>query len=98
MTDFERVSALLSAARWIFAKTMPDNPHDYTLRKDWNDDDFVFVVQYIRQHGYQGKFGGRTYTYLDAGGHYHWTMGAPINKDDGTPCTILINRKPGSAQ
>ena len=95
MTDFERVSALLAAQNWVFAKTMPDNPHEYTVRKNWkSDDDFVFVVQYIRQHGYPGKFGGKTYTYLDAGGHFYWTMGAPINKADGSPLTIIINRKP----
>lgn len=98
MNDFDRVSALLAAAEWIFAKTMPQNPHEYTLRRDWDDDDFVFVVEYIRKHGYPGSFGGRTYIYLDAGDHFHWTMGAPINNADGTPCTILINRKPLTAQ
>lgn len=99
MTDFQRVSAFLAAQNWVFAKTMPHNPHEYTVRKNWaSDDDFVFVVQYIRQHGYTGQFEGRTYTYLDVNGHFYWTMGAPINKPDGSPLTIIINRKPLSAK
>lgn len=99
MTDFQRVSALLAAQNWVFAKTMSHNPHEYTVRKNWkSDDDFVFVVQYIRDNGYTGKFEGRTYTYLDVDGHFYWTMGAPINKPDGSPLTIIINRKPLDAK
>ena len=99
MTDFERVSALLAAQTWTFAKTMPRNPHEYSVRKRWaSDDDFVFVVQYIRDNGYAGDFEGRTYTYLDVDGHFYWTMGAPINTKEGKPLTIIINRKPLSAQ
>lgn len=99
MTDFERVSALLAAQTWTFAKTMPHNPHEYSVRKNWaNDDDFVFVVQYIRDNGYTGQFEGRTYTYLNVNGYFYWTMGASINKADGSPLTIIINRKPLNAQ
>ena len=32
--DLERVQDLLLAQQWIFAKTMPDNPHWYTLRQN----------------------------------------------------------------
>jgi hypothetical protein len=31
--DLQRVERLLLAKQWIFARTMPDNPHWYTLRK-----------------------------------------------------------------
>ena len=34
------------------------------------------------------------YTVLDVHEHFYWTMGAPINYSNGSPCTILINRKP----
>ncbi len=85
---FETVGRLLEDHDWIFAKTMPDNPHEYTLRKRWADQaDFDFAVQAIRDLGYRAKFKGRYYTQLDVNDHYYWTMGAPL------PSTILINRK-----
>ncbi len=85
---FEEVGRLLLAQRWIYAKTMPHNPHHYTLRKEWRcDDDFVRVVEYIREHGYKAYYKGRPYMQLDVNEHFYWTMGAPI------PQTILINRK-----
>jgi hypothetical protein len=94
MTDIEKVTALLNAQKWVFAKTMPENPHEYTVRKNWeNDDDFVFVVKYIRANGYPFKFGKSIYTQLDVGEHFYWTMGAAINTPDGKPYTIILNRK-----
>lgn len=77
----------LAEHRWIYAKTMPENPHEYTLREDWDEDLFVRVVEYIREHGYESWYRKRRYIYLDAGEHFYWTMGAPI------AVTILINRK-----
>jgi hypothetical protein len=95
--DFDRFAALMASHEWRFAKTMPDNPHHYTLRKTWTepggDEDFVWAVRFIREHGYPAYFKRRPYVQLDVNGHFYWTMGAPINKPDGTPCTILINRK-----
>lgn len=86
MTDTECL-AQLDAHGWIFAKTMPDNPHEYTLRKQWSDDGaFAAVVEHIRSAGYPTRFKGRQYTQWDGGGHTHWTMGAPTEQ------TILINR------
>jgi len=87
--EFERIGQLLESQKWIFAKTMPQNPHCYTLRERWgNDEDFAWVVSYIREHGYVGRFGKTRYTYLDVNNHYYWTMGAKLDR------TILINRKP----
>lgn len=86
---FEQAVALLEAQEWIYAKTMPQNPHHYTLRKKWGRDaDFVATVTYIREYGYRQKYQGRWYTQLDANGYFYWTMGDPM------ATTILINRKP----
>ena len=71
---------------------MPENPHYYTLRNDWDDKDFVDFVLYIRENGYVEKFNNQPYTYLNLNGYKYWTMGAPVNYDNGDPCTILINR------
>jgi hypothetical protein len=81
------VVAALQASQWAFAKTMPHNPHWYTLRKDWVAKvSFDAVVQYIRDHGTERKFMSATYTYFDYNGWTYWTMGAPL------PITILINK------
>ncbi len=78
---------LISEHRWIFAKTMPENPHEYTLRNTWKDDqDFVDLVKLIREEGIKEKYKKSYYTVLYINDHKYWTMGAPLD------VTILINR------
>jgi hypothetical protein len=104
-TDAElaRVQALLEAHEWRFAKTMPHNPHWYTLRKTWeNDQDFIDVVHFIRAHGFQEVYppGSKNrYTVCVLGGFKYWTMGFPCKPGPYNPAydTILINRKPEPA-
>ncbi len=71
-----------------FAKTMPENPHWYTLRKEWDNEEFDDAVRDLRAFGRISWFKGYPYVGWNANGFYYWTMGAPIHK------TILINRKP----
>jgi hypothetical protein len=86
--DFARIAGTLEAQDWIFAKTMPQNPHYYALRKNFKDDAlFDSIVDAMRGYSYSGKWGGRNYQYFNVNNHYYWTMGAPI------PKTVLINRK-----
>lgn len=85
---FLQTASILLSKRYIFAKTMSSNPHWYTLRKHWeNDQDFVNTVQIMRKYGYREKYGVSWYTMFNINGMKYWTMGAPI-KD-----TTLINRK-----
>ncbi len=77
----------LEAKSWRFAKTMPHNPHFYSLRKEWKTPaDFSEAVQYIRENGVPKRFGGRKYTVLYHNGFRYWTMGDPLED------TYLINR------
>ena len=77
----------LEENKWIFAKTMPETPHFYTLRRTWSDEKkFESIVEYIREHGVKEKFEGKEYIYLHLGDFKYWTMGEAV-KD-----TILINR------
>ena len=86
--EFARIAAALLSQEWIFAKTMPENPHHYALRKNFRDDAlFDSIVAAMRENSYSGKWGGRRYQYFNVNEHYYWTMGAPV------PETILINRK-----
>ncbi len=83
----QHVNSLINSAKWIFAKTMPQNPHWYTLHKDWeNRSDFIGVVEFIREHGYAGYYGRTKYMYLNINGFKYWTMGAAAS------ATTLINR------
>jgi len=84
LDDFRR---FIAASRWIFAKTMPQMPHEYTLRRDAGDDaEFERFVVLIREAGVPATFEGREYMYLRVDGYKYWTMGSPVEE------TILINR------
>ncbi|MCY0971042.1 hypothetical protein [Chryseobacterium wangxinyae] len=55
----EYVGETLEQAEFIFAKTLPENPHHYTLRKDFgNDEKFLSIVRHIRYFGMLEEFGG----------------------------------------
>ena len=87
ITDIDEVHDILEENKWVFAKTMPETPHFYTLRRTWSDEKkFESIVEYIREHGVKEKFEGKEYTYLHLGDFKYWTMGEAV-KD-----TILINR------
>lgn len=90
-SNFEWLAERLINASFVFAKSMPKNPHWYTLRKDWDDEDFVRAVEIIRKDGYNRRWYRKNYTSYNVNDHYYWTMGEPINKD-GKPWTILINK------
>jgi hypothetical protein len=84
--DVATVRAFIAKAPWVFAKTIPESPHEYTVRGQTPHDEFEHVVQLIRDHGYERRYGRATYTYLDVDGWRFWTMGAPI------PQTTILNR------
>jgi hypothetical protein len=83
--DFER---WVRGRHWQFARTMPQNPHEYTHRAWGHEETFLRIVLHLREHGRQEVYGGDLYTYYVANGFKHWTMGASLMS------TILINRKP----
>lgn len=87
----EEVDKLLAEAEYKYAKTMPDNPHSYTLmREHWGNGKLELwfaVVKFIwenavTEHWKYGKY----YNYYYANGYKYWSMDATINKTD------LINR------
>jgi hypothetical protein len=80
-TDF------LKNHNWRFARTMPDNPHFYTLRRHALHSVFDDAVRYMRDKGVIEYFSGKPYKMLHHGDHKFWTMGAPLS------ATALINRK-----
>jgi hypothetical protein len=63
--------SFIDMRQWRFAKTMPQWPHEYTVRRyeDPQHDQALFeqAVIFIRTNGYRAKFPetGNTFTYLD---------------------------------
>lgn len=85
MTDQE-ILDFIEDSHWIFAKTMPGNPHVYALRKNCNEQNFIEFVEHIREFGEEELFEAKMYRCFCIGGRKYWTMGDAIEK------TILINR------
>lgn len=98
--DLAFITRCFDSAAFRFAKTMPQNPHEYTLRQTWeNDEDFQRCVLLIRAHGYREKFGNTWYVLMRVGDYKYWTMGCPLFarglpwQETKGSVTILINRK-----
>ena len=84
----------IAKARWQFAKTMPQWPHEYTVRH-WREDlneDFLAFVELNRRDGVVKPWPRDAvkpryhHTYLEINGCEYWTMGEPVAE------TTLINR------
>ena len=73
-------------AKWTFAKTMPQWPHEYIVRERVDEKLFEQLVRHIRANGFEGAFYQETFIYFEEDGMLYWTMGAPINE------TTIINR------
>ena len=85
--DFEVIVGALVAQRYVFAKTMPQWPHWYCLRREWvGVVDFEPVVQFMRDYGYDEDFLGKKTRRFNVGEFKYWTMGEPLS------ATVLINR------
>lgn len=87
MIEFpENIKNFLKCVTWTFAKTMPEWPHEYIVRKNVNEDLFMQTVIHIRQNGYVGKFYENDIIYFEDDGLIYWTMGNPMDE------TTIINR------
>lgn len=88
MTD-DDFADIMSTAHFQFAKTMPQNPHYYTLLKTWVNKELWFdVVLFISIHAEVEVFGGRDYhVYFANNGYKYWSMDPTLESTD------LINRK-----
>lgn len=64
---------------------MPTIPHEYVVRgepeagvpPEWHD----WFAEQVQELGYEGRFGGRTYVYLEHGGWKFWVIDPVINRE-----------------
>jgi hypothetical protein len=83
----EKIKSALLKQEYVVAKTMPNNPHQYCLRKKWiGDITFTETVNTMREYGYVEWFYNRQFMVYNVGELKYWTMGYPIE------VTTLINR------
>lgn len=83
------VGQTLEQCNWVFAKTMPSNPHSYTLRKDMKDDHlFLKLVSHIRYFGKMEIFEGVMYRVFYYNGYRYWEHPCDNKNED----VDLINR------
>ena len=81
------LAELLEKYPYRFARTMPDTPHSYTLKRTWDSEDaFVGALRKMRAvERIEEFFRGYWYRRFNANGYKYWTMGANLDH-------ILINR------
>lgn len=90
--QLEWITQLLESHPYRFTKTMPKNPHWYTLRHEWADvgeQVFERVVRMIREHGVTRYFGTYPWRHLEVGGFTYWSYFS-----SSVPSVIVLNRKP----
>ena len=97
--ELERVRRIIDEHRWIFAKTYAAFcPHEYTLRKEWeNDDDYRFLVNFVWRYGLEAYFGKKTvasrYWFDHENGYYYFIFPEDTDeKGNATDKVILVNR------
>jgi hypothetical protein len=89
LTD-DLVGNILEKSEWIFAKTLPKNPHFYVLRKNFgNNELFLKIISHIRFYGKPEIFEGVLYRVFYYNGYRYWDHPCDLLNED---CD-LINRK-----
>jgi hypothetical protein len=92
--DLQTARSYIASVRWQFAKTMPQWPHEYTVRA-WRPDlsqAFSAFAQLARAEGVIKPWPRESaspryhHSYLEIDGWEYWTMGEPIEG------TTVINR------
>jgi hypothetical protein len=78
----------VAAAGWQFATSMPEIPHEYTVRGKGTagveppsvamHDAFA---AHVSEHGYQAMFYGWPYVYFELEGFKYWVVGDVINRE-----------------
>ena len=84
--DIEEIKKYIESVRWQFAKTMPECPHEYTV-KHWRPDkyaDYEWFAKMIYKHGKDEMFGSKKYRYLYIDDRKYWVIGIIINRTQQT--------------
>ncbi len=93
-TTLDDIRRIIASFSWRFAKTMPKNPHWYTV-KNKNDKkmshDYETLYRYIYDNHYLHWFYGKPYKCLRVDDYIYWIMTDDISE------SIIINRRVADA-
>jgi hypothetical protein len=60
------IIAVIARLHFQFAKTMPETPHEYTVKTADNEVDYIALFEAVREHGVRER-------YVSAKGRAYWT-------------------------
>ena len=86
----QEILKIIESFDWKFAKTMPKNPHFYTVKQKQDrkkSEDYEKLYNYIRENHYIEYFKGYPYKCCHIGEWTYWAMTDDINE------SVVINRK-----
>lgn len=64
--------AFIASARFTYAKSVPEAPHEYCLRSWVDSNDFDRFMILIAEHGYAGRFWKQRWRYLNVDEWRYW--------------------------
>jgi hypothetical protein len=82
----ENLRDFVREAKWTFAKTMPEWPHEYIVRERVDQKLFQQLAHQIRANGHEERFYQEKYIYFEEAGMLYWTMDVLISE------TTIVNR------
>ena len=85
--ELSRARAFIRSVQWTFAKSMPQWPHSYVLRKEVPSvREYKWFLKLIEQYGYEDSWNSWWEHYLVIGSYKYWGW------DDGDGKGGVINR------
>lgn len=82
----EVIQNIIDSFTWTFAKTMPENPHWYIVKKYVNPENYEKLFLFIFENHSIEWFEGLSYKVVQLGEYKYWIMDDDINK------SYIINR------
>lgn len=97
--DFTELDAreYIASQAWVFATTMPQNPHEYVvLKRSTRPHHHLAFRQFIRDQGTRRPYFGWEFCYLDIDDHRYWVT--PTDPAPDGQIWTIINRKTSRAR
>jgi hypothetical protein len=80
----EQARAFVARKQWIFAKTMPENPHHYVVlfhqQTEEDREGYSALRELITRHGWKRRWHGRMWKTYTLDDHDYWTIHPVINR------------------
>ena len=91
----DHARAYIAANQWVYARTVPEAPHEYLLAERSTDPEgHRAMIAWIARVGEPETYQGYRYRYAHLEGHVYWTSRPPrwANRPD-RPAGLIINRR-----